>query len=398
MFLAFSLWDIIRVPFGWLIEQLYQFTANYGVALILFSLIVKLILLPASAKSKKSMMKMSRYTPLIQALQKKYQNDPQKLNQEMRRLQTEEGVSMGGGCLWSLLPMLLLFPLYTVIRQPLIYMLHLSAEQAASVVEVIKTQLPDLFTSANQFYTQLIAAPHLSEFAAEIQAAVPGLRELSSINFQFLGIDLGAIPSWKIWTWGGFSWGQLGLFLLPLFSAGSNMISMFISQKMNSSVVTDENGNRDEAAAAQANASAKSMMWISPIMTLLIGYGLPGALSLYWLAQGLLSVVQDVILTKKYRRLYDEEDAVKQRVAALKAEEEAEKERIRAQRRAENPDGIVQNTSKKKLQNMQNHQKNQSQPTQEAENDTLSGIPDRPFARGRAYRPDHYQSSDQIEE
>lgn len=398
MFLAFSLWDIIRVPFGWLIEQLYQFTANYGVALILFSLIVKLILLPASAKSKKSMMKMSRYTPLIQALQKKYQNDPQKLNQEMRRLQTEEGLSMGGGCLWSLLPMLMLFPLYTVIRQPLIYMLHLSAEQAASVVEVIKAQLPDLFTSTNQFYTQLIAAPHLSEFAAEIQAAVPGLRELSSINFQFLGVDLGAIPSWKIWTWGGFSWGQLGLFLLPLLSAASNVISMFISQKMNSSVVTDENGNRDEAAAAQANASAKSMMWISPIMTLLIGYGLPGALSLYWLAQGLLSVVQDVILTKKYRKLYDEEDAVKHRVAALKAEEEAEKERIRAQRRAENPDGIVQNTSKKKLQNMQNHQKNQSQPAQEAENDTLSGIPDRPFARGRAYRPDHYQSSDQIEE
>lgn len=398
MFLAFSLWDIIRVPFGWLIEQLYQLTANYGIALILFSLIVKLLLLPASAKSKKSTMKMSRYTPLIQALQKKYQNDPQKLNQEMRRLQTEEGVSMGGGCLWSLLPMLLLFPLYTVIRQPLIYMLHLSAEQAASVVEVIKAQLPDLFTSTNQFYTQLIAAPHLSEFAAEIQAAVPGLRELSSINFQFLGVDLGAIPSWKIWTWGGFSWGQLGLFLLPLLSAGSNVISMFISQKMNSSVVTDENGNRDEAAAAQANASAKSMMWISPIMTLLIGYGLPGALSLYWLAQGLLSVVQDVILTKKYRKLYDEEDAVKQRVAALKAEEEAEKERIRAQRRAENPDGIVQNTSKKKLQNMQNHQKNQSQTAQEAENDTLSGIPDRPFARGRAYRPDHYQSSDQIEE
>lgn len=398
MFLAFSLWDIIRVPFGWLIEQLYQLTANYGIALILFSLIVKLLLLPASAKSKKSTMKMSRYTPLIQALQKKYQNDPQKLNQEMRRLQTEEGVSMGGGCLWGLLPMLLLFPLYTVIRQPLIYMLHLSAEQAASVVEVIKAQLPDLFTSTNQFYTQLIAAPHLSEFAAEIQAAVPGLRELSSINFQFLGVDLGAIPSWKIWTWGGFSWGQLGLFLLPLLSAGSNVISMFISQKMNSSVVTDENGNRDEAAAAQANASAKSMMWISPIMTLLIGYGLPGALSLYWLAQGLLSVVQDVILTKKYRKLYDEEDAVKQRVAALKAEEEAEKERIRAQRRAENPDGIVQNTSKKKLQNMQNHQKNQSQTAQEAENDTLSGIPDRPFARGRAYRPDHYQSSDQIEE
>ena len=135
MILAFSIADLIRVPFGYLMDFLYQFTSNYGMALILFALLVKLILLPASAKSKKSMMKMSRFAPLTQAIQKKYENDPQKAQAEIQQLYKDEGVSMMGGCLWSLLPLLLLFPLYTVIRQPLVYMLHLSADQAAKIVE-----------------------------------------------------------------------------------------------------------------------------------------------------------------------------------------------------------------------------------------------------------------------
>ena len=86
MILAFSIADLIRVPFGYLMDFLYQFTSNYGMALILFALLVKLILLPASAKSKKSMMKMSRFAPLTQAIQKKYENDPQKAQAEIQQL------------------------------------------------------------------------------------------------------------------------------------------------------------------------------------------------------------------------------------------------------------------------------------------------------------------------
>ena len=111
MFLAFSISDIIRVPFGYVLDWLYQFINNYGLALILFSLIVKLILLPISAKSKKSMMQMSRMAPLTQAIQNKYPDDPQKANLEISKIYKEEGVSMFGGCLWSLIPLLLIFPL-----------------------------------------------------------------------------------------------------------------------------------------------------------------------------------------------------------------------------------------------------------------------------------------------
>ena len=84
MFLAFQLSDIITVPFGWLLSVLYETTHNYGVAMILFAVIVQLILLPLNAKSKKSMMKMSRLTPKMQAIQQKYADDPQRQNQAIR--------------------------------------------------------------------------------------------------------------------------------------------------------------------------------------------------------------------------------------------------------------------------------------------------------------------------
>ena len=97
MILAFSLSDIITVPFGYLLSWLYQWTNSYGLALILFAILVKMILMPITAKSKKSSMKMSRLSPRLQEIQQKYANDPQKQNEAMQALYAEEGVSMTGG-------------------------------------------------------------------------------------------------------------------------------------------------------------------------------------------------------------------------------------------------------------------------------------------------------------
>ena len=134
MFLAFQLGDLVRVPFGWLLGQLYGIIGNYGVAMIIFALIVQAVLLPINAKSKKSMMKMSRLQPRIQEIQRKYANDQQKQNEAMQKLQQEEGASMGmAGCLWAFVPMLILFPLFTVIREPITYILGESAEVSAQI-------------------------------------------------------------------------------------------------------------------------------------------------------------------------------------------------------------------------------------------------------------------------
>ena len=122
--------DIIRIPFGYLLEWLYHFSGNYGLALILFALLLKLILLPLSMKSKKSMMKISRVSPKMKALEAKYGDDKAKYQQEVMKLYKEEGVNPTGGCLWSFIPLLLLIPLYQVVRQPMVYLMHLDADLA----------------------------------------------------------------------------------------------------------------------------------------------------------------------------------------------------------------------------------------------------------------------------
>ena len=410
MILAFNLADIVQVPFGWIMAQLYNFTNSYGLALILFAFVVKLILLPATAKGKKSSMKMSRLSPRLKKLQEKYADDPQKQNEAMRALYKEEGVSMGGGCLWSLLPLLILFPLYTVVRQPITYMLREGAEATAQIMSIIKEALPDHFPANGSFYEQMIAAPLIPQFVEQIKAALPNISAtaLEGINFTFLGVDLSATPQYNIfaetWKW---DWAHLGGALFPVLSAGSQLISMMLSMKMNNSLVTNEKGVQDKEMAkqSQANQTSKMMMWVGPIMSLWIGFSMPAALSLYWFAQGIVSTVSDVYLTKKYRKIYDEEDAQRLMKAMEEDAIEAEKERVRAERRAANPEGITSNTSKKKLQAAKQREeeaakaaaakeyaakKGEVAEASETEKATLSGVADRPYCKGRAYDPNRY--------
>lgn len=401
---------IITVPFGYLLSFLYQFTNSYGLALILFAVLVKIILFPISAKSKKSTMKMSRLSPRLQEIQKKYPNDQQKQNEAMQALYKEEGVSMGGGCLWSLVPLLILWPLYAVVRQPIVYMLHEEAEVAQQIVTIIKEQAHALFSS-NAYYDQMIAAQQIPSFVEAIKTAIPTISEatLAGVNFSFLGIDMGSIPQFNVFGWNAYDWAHIGLFVVPVLSAASQVLSMFISQKMNNSVVTNKDGVQDEETAknSQANQSMKVMIWMMPLMSLWIGFTVPAALSLYWFVQGLVSVVQDVILTKHYRKVYDAEDAIRLQQAMERERAEAEKERLRAERRAANPDGITANTSKKKLQQKQRSEEQAAKAAaakeyaakkgiaeeDEPEMQTLSGIADRPYCKGRAYDPDRYGSN-----
>ena len=405
MILAFSLGDIIRVPFGFLLGLLYDLTQNYGAAMLIFAVLVQLILLPITAKSKKSMMAMSRLTPKLQELQKKYGDDQQKLNEATQALYREQGVSMGGGCLWSLVPMFILIPLFAVIRQPIHYVLMESAETAAQIVELIKGIDASQFSS-NSYYHEVTAAALIPQYAAQIKAAIPDINPdtLKGIDFIFLGIDMGAIPQWQIWK--DLSWANLGAVLVALCSAGSQVVSMLVSQKMNNSVVTDKNGVQDEETAknSQQAQSGKMMMYMMPLMSLWIGFTVPCALSLYWFVGGVVRTIEDAILTVRYRKIYDAEDAIRLKAAMERDAAEAEKERIRAERRAANPDGITENTSKKKMQKKQKAEEDAAKAAaareyaakkgivieEENKTEALSGIADRPYCKGRAYDPNRY--------
>ena len=346
--------NFIQEPFRWLLEFINGWTGNFGWTLIIFGVLVKLILAWPSAKAKKSTMKMSRLAPRVQALQKKYENDQQKQNEAVQALYKEEGVSMGGGCLWSMLPLLILIPLYNLIRE------YITGEQ------------------------------------------------VTQMNMLFYGIDLSLNPQWNPfganWSW---TWPVLGGALIPVLSVGTQVLSMLLSQKMNNSLITDEKGLHDEETAknSQQNQQSKMMLWMMPLMSLWIGFKFPAALGLYWLVQGVVNTVVDVILTQHYRKVYDAEDAARlERAMELEAIE-AEKERLRAERRAANPDGITQNTSKKKLQQKQKAEQEAAKAAAKKEYDAkkgivqeedeedapLSGISERPFCKGRAYDPNRYQ-------
>ena len=308
----------------------------------------------------------------------------------------EEGVSMGGGCLWSFIPLLILFPLYYVIREPITYMLHNSRSVSAAIVAFIQASGVDL--GKNTYYAQLAAAGHLGAFAEAIKSvAVMASAKLQDIDFSFLGVDLAAIPSFRFWQCEG--WSEIGLFLIPVFSGVFQMFSMFISQKMNNQVATNADGEVDQNAAQMANQTNASMMIMMPLMSLWIGFSMPAAISIYWIAQAVFGAVQDYFLTKHYRKVYDEEDAVKQEIAAKRRAEEAEKERQRALRREQNPDGITDNVSKKKIRQQEKEAAEKAarayeakkNPVQESEEKKpLSGDPERPYSRGRAYDPAHY--------
>ena len=179
---------------------------------------------------------------------------------------------------------------------------------------------------------------------------------------------------------------------------------------MNDSLVTDKNGIQDKETAknSQAAQQTQMMMWMMPIMSLWIGFTVSAGLSLYWFIGGLFSMITDTIMTQKYRTLYDAEDAERLKRHLEEERLEAEKERIRAEKRAANPDGITTNTSKKKLQKKQRDLEDAAKAAaakeynakkgiveDEAEEKTvMSGIPSRPYCKGRNYDPNRYSTED----
>ncbi len=385
------MFKFIQIPFGYVLEFFYGFFHNYGIALILFSLAVKVILLPLSMKQKKSMMKTSRLQPKVKQIELACGDDKQKYQQEVNQLYKDEGVSMMGGCLWSLLPLLILFPLYNVIREPLQYLLHLTDSQVESVKAAFAAA-KDIDVKKVDAYWQYAAAADMATYGKGI------VENVRSINFNFLGINLGEQPSWKFWTMR--SWSEIGGLLIPIVSGGLNYLAMFISQKTNDTVITDDAGNKDAASATAQ--TGKAMTFMMPLVSVVFGYIMPLGLSIYWIAQSILGIVQDYFLTKHYRKIYDAEDEIKRQKAAALAEENAEKERIRAAKRAANPDGITENTSKKKQQLRDRQERDAAAKEYEAKKRAEKGEPlpeprtnpggeeNRPYARGRAYVADRY--------
>ena len=398
--------EFICKIFAWPLVKFYELTGSYGLAVVFFALLVNLLMTPFMAKSKKSMMRSTRLQPRIQELQKRHEGNPQKLNAEMQKLYSEEGVNPMSGCLWSLIPFPILIALYSVIRRPLTRMMFVTQDVVDTLQNFFVEQGWYIIPEKADAYVEIKLAEIAHTHWDEVQSALAGkIDGLMNIDFTFLGVNLGQQPEWNFFSHTDWSdpsvWAPaLGLFLIPFISAGLSWLSMKISNMAN------------PVDNAQAAASMKSMNIMMPLMSVWICFVMPAAMGIYWIANSVFGMIRDYVLTMKYKKQLDIEDAEK---AAIRAEREKELEakRLETERlRAEGKTEVNANTSKKNLRASEK-QKNEERKAaleraeraarrerlgiQEAEI-PASQVGNRRYARGRAYVPDRYSNPEAAEE
>ena len=375
----------ICVPFAWLVRLFYDLTNSYGVALILFTLVIKLIMLPFQMKSKKSMMRMSRVSGQMQELQKRYAKNQAKLQEEMQKLYEEEGVNPMSGCLWSFLPLPILMALYSIIRQPITHFMMLSKDVLQTVVQSVADAGVDLTNIV--MMDKATGAPALKDGLYQMAAygqinLVKAVQEMGlstpdgwfNVNYKFLGLDLTATP-WEYVKSFTFTWAVIGVILIPILAG----LSQFVFSKL-----TMKTQPQTDAAGG---ASMKSMMYMMPLFSVYIAFIMPAALGVYWIAQSVFSLIQEAILNKTFSaKLSEEEEA---RFQARQADRQRRMEEARVQRKQEEQ---KKKTLREKQQAAQAAKAVKA--AKAATSTTEAGrVGDRPYARGRAYKADRYDET-----
>ncbi|MBO5743631.1 MAG: YidC/Oxa1 family membrane protein insertase [Clostridia bacterium] len=293
------MFELVKVPIGYLLGWIYNLIPNYGWALIVFTLAVKLLLLPLGLKQQKSMTKMQAMQPKITALQEKYKNDQQKLSQETMKLYKEYGVSPMGGCLPMLIQLPILFALYRVLYRPLTYMLHMTDKAIGAL--------------GNQFVIDMSNKNPM----AQIQIA----EKAKLIDFDFFGLNLSANPNAEGWL-------TIAM-IIPVLAAVTTYFSSKVTMLMNKNKKDDKkeekpkrilSPDQKDAKSNSANEMGQTMTWMMPIFTLWITATFPAALGIYWVASNVFSIGQTVLLNGYYANKTNKEISAQDMLIAEKKE------------------------------------------------------------------------------
>ena len=373
-----SIGYIICIPFAWLVRLFYTLTGSYGLAIILFTLVVKLIMLPFQVKSKKSMMRMNRMNGKIQEIQKKYANNQAKMGEEMQKLYAEEGVSPMSGCLWSFLPLPILLALYSIMRQPVTHLMMISKDTAAGLVEkaaaagVDITNIATIKDGVTQFtaYGQINLVKAITSQAPEV---VDGLDKWIHLDFSFIGLDLAATPT-SVFGSFSFSWAVIGLILIPILAGGFQLLMSIYTM-------------RTQPQQGANGASMKGMMYMMPLMSVYIAFIMPAALGIYWIAQSVFSLIQEVIMTKFFNKKLEEEENA--RYEARQADRQRRQEEAKRLQEEQKKQAAQKQTLKQKQKAAQAAKA--AKAAKAGRSTTEAGrVGDRPYARGRSYKADRY--------
>jgi len=357
--------NLITAPFAALLRWLYEFTGSYGLAIIFFGLVIKLVTLPFQMKSKRSMVRMGRLSGKQAELQKKYANNQQKYSEELAKLYQEEGINPMGGCLWSFLPMFLILPLYQIVYRPVTAFMGLGAE----ALEQLNTMAAGFGYDASAYnaaYAEIGLSDFIHSHWDQFEGSVKGLID---VDFHFLGINLSATPSSKLASF-SFSWACVGVILIPVVSA----LLQFLSNK----IIMKSNG-QEQAQQGQM----KMLNLMMPLFSLWICFTMPSAMGLFWIFNSIFYAVQEVLLGKFYTKKLnaEEEERAAKREAARQLRQEEGRKRAAEQREQE---------SKKP--------KKVAAPKKPAEKKISTNeagrVGERPYARGRSYQEHRYDAEE----
>lgn len=279
------MFDFFANTFGYVLNLLYNLLNNYGLAIILFTILIKIILLPISIKQQRTMKKSAKLQEQMKSIQFKYKNDPEKMNQEIMSLYKSENMSPMSGCLSSIIQLILLLSIFYLVKSPLTYMRKIPTENLNNYVK----QMQDEGKNVNNVYPEIDI----------IREKGPENEEVR-LNMEFLGLDLSEIPQQSM--------SDYRVYIIP----GLYIISTFISMRLTTSMQAKAKKKKDvieldadgKPKADDSNEvdvamqTNKMMSWMMPIMSISIAFVAPLGLALYWLVSNILMIAERLILDK----------------------------------------------------------------------------------------------------
>lgn len=270
--------------FGYLLNYIYGFVNNYGLAIIIFTIILKLVMLPISIKQQKSMKKNSEMQKKILEIQDKYSNDQARQSQELMDLYKKEHYSPFSGCLTSIVQMLLVLAMFYLVSQPLTYMKQVEPEKIDNYVTQITNE------GKNVRYKEIAVIKEMRDKDESVK-----------INMDFLGLDLSDIPSENYTNW--------KVYIIPVLYVFTSFISTKLISLVNKDEKKEEKKKEELPQTNETEAMTemnKQMQLMVPIMSVSIALIAPLGLALYWLVGNLFAMGERLVLNKFFRKEEEE--------------------------------------------------------------------------------------------
>lgn len=273
------LYKIFSTPFGYVMRYIYQFVGDYALAIFLFALLVKVLMMPLNMKSKRAMMAVQRLNPKIQQIQKTYGRDQRRMNEELQKLYEKEGVSPMSGCGTQLIILPIMIGLYGVVIQPLTYFMQLTAAQISEIAARLGYEMTG--------YTSQIGLAGLIHDNFDKVADISS--RLLKVDFHLGPIDLTQTANFRQ---------PSILWIIPLLSGLTALLFSLMQQKL----------NQNQLGGEQAQSTGKTMLLVMPLMSLWFSFMLPNALGIYWISNNILSAVQELLLNKWAKKQAEKEN------------------------------------------------------------------------------------------